>query len=135
VAQGAPWQKHWSFLPPVRPALPEIRSRNWPKNPIDYFVLERLEREGLQPSIEADPRTLIRRVSFDLTGLPPTLPEVDAFLHDRSANAYEKLVERLLASPHYGERMAAKWLDAALRGHQRLPDGCRAKCGGGGTGH
>jgi hypothetical protein len=113
VAQGAPWQKHWSFLPPVRPAQPEIRDRTWPKNAIDYFVMARLEREGLQPSIEADRRTLIRRVSFDLTGLPPTPPEVDAFLRDRSANAYEKVVDRLLGSPHYGERMAMRWLDAA----------------------
>jgi mono/diheme cytochrome c family protein len=113
VAEGARWQKHWSFLPPVRPALPEISGRSWPKNAIDYFVMARLEREGLKPSIEADRRTLIRRVSFDLTGLPPTPPEVDAFLTDRSANAYEKVVERLLSSPRYGERMAMPWLDAA----------------------
>ena len=72
ITQGAPWQKHWSFIPPVRPALPEIHSPGWPKNPIDHFVLARLDREGLKPSAEADPRTLIRRVSFDLTGLPPT---------------------------------------------------------------
>ncbi len=98
---------------PVRPALPEIHQPDWPKNPIDHFVLARLEREGLKPSAEADPRTLIRRVSFDLTGLPPTPAEVDAFLQDHSPNAYEKVVDRLLASPHYGERMAAKWLDAA----------------------
>jgi hypothetical protein len=113
VAQGAPWQKHWSFLAPVRPALPEVRGKGWPKNAIDYFVMARLEREGVTPSPEADRRILIRRVSFDLTGLPPTPPEVDAFLRDRSANAYEKVVDRLLASPHYGERMAMRWLDAA----------------------
>jgi len=113
VAEGAPWQKHWSFLPPVRPALPEIRDRSWPKNAIDYFVMARLEREGLKPSIEADRRTLIRRVSFDLTGLPPTPSEVEAFLRDGSATAYEKVVDRLLASRHYGERMAMRWLDAA----------------------
>ena len=113
IAQGAPWQKHWSFIPPVRPALPQVHDPGWPKNAIDRFVLARLEREELKPSAEADPRTLIRRVSFDLTGLPPTPSEVNALLQDRSANAYEKVVDRLLASPHYGERMAAKWLDAA----------------------
>ena len=113
VAQGAKWQKHWSFLPPVRPALPQIRDRNWPKSAIDHFVIARLEREGLKPSPEADRRTLLRRVSFDLTGLPPTPAEVDAFLKDNSTNAYEKVVDRLLASPRYGERMAARWLDAA----------------------
>lgn len=113
VAQGAQWQKHWSFLPPVRPALPEISDRSWPKNAIDYFVMARLDREGLKPSTEAERRTLLRRVSFDLTGLPPTPAEVDAFLQDGSANAYEKVVDRLLKSPRYGERMAMKWLDAA----------------------
>src|SRR5437016_8832377 len=113
VAQGAPWQKHWSFLPPVRYALPEIRDRNWPKNPVDHFVMARLEREGLKPSPEAERRTLIRRVGFDLTGLPPTPAEVDAFVRDSSVNAYEKVVDRLLSSPRYGERMAMRWLDAA----------------------
>src|SRR3954453_8589023 len=113
VAQGASWQKHWSFLPPRRPPLPDVHDSHWGKNEIDRFVLARLEREGLKPSPEADRRTLIRRVSFDLTGLPPTPSEMDAFLQDHSANAYEKVVDRLLASPHYGERMAAKWLDAA----------------------
>jgi hypothetical protein len=113
IAQGAQWQKHWSFIPPHRPELPEIQDRTWPKNAIDYFVLDRLQREGLKPSPEADRRTLIRRVSFDLTGLPPTPGEVDAFLHDTSSAAYEKVVDRLLASPRYGERMAMRWLDAA----------------------
>ena len=113
VAQGAPWQKHWSFLPPVRPALPELRDRSWPKNAIDHFVMARLEREGLKPSPEAERRTLIRRVGFDLTGLPPSPAEVDAFVRDPSATAYEKVVDRLLGSPRYGERMAMRWLDAA----------------------
>ena len=85
----------------------------WVRNPIDAFVLARLEREGLTPSPEADRETLIRRVTLDLTGLPPTPAEVDAFLHDNSPNAYEKVVDRLLASPRYGERMAIRWLDAA----------------------
>jgi mono/diheme cytochrome c family protein len=113
IAQGAEWQKHWSFIPPVRPALPEVKNTAWPRNPIDRFILQRLEHEGLQPSPEAGRETLIRRVSLDLTGLPPTPAEIDAFLNDRSADAYEKVVDRLLASPRYGERMAFRWLDAA----------------------
>jgi mono/diheme cytochrome c family protein len=113
IAQGAEWQKHWSFIPPVRPPRPKVRNAAWPRNPVDTFILERLEREGLQPSPEASREALIRRVSLDLTGLPPAPGEIDAFLNDRSANAYEKVVDRLLASPRYGERMAFRWLDAA----------------------
>lgn len=113
IAQGAQWQKHWSFMPPVRPDIPVVSNRVWPKNPIDNFVMTRLDREGLMPSPEADGRTLLRRVSFDLTGLPPSPAEVKAFLGDPSPNAYEKIVDRLLASPRYGERMAMRWLDAA----------------------
>ena len=113
ILQGARWQKHWSFIPPVRPDLPEISDRSWPKNPIDYFVRARLDREGLKPTPEADRRTLLRRVSFDLTGLPPTPAEIEKFLADKSPNAYEKVVDKLLASPRYGERMASRWLDAA----------------------
>jgi len=113
IAQGAVWQKHWSFIAPVRPALPAVSDGQWPKNAIDYFVLKRLDREGLKPSPEADRYTLIRRVTLDLTGLPPTPEEVRAFVHDSSADAYEKVVDRLLASPRYGERMAMRWLDAA----------------------
>jgi mono/diheme cytochrome c family protein len=113
IAQGAKWQKHWSFIPPSRPDLPAISDRSWPRNPIDYFVMARLDREGLKPSPEADKGTLLRRVSFDLTGLPPTPSELDAFVHDTTPGAYEKAVDRLLASPRYGERMAMRWLDAA----------------------
>ncbi|MBL8203521.1 MAG: DUF1549 domain-containing protein [Blastocatellia bacterium] len=113
IRQGANWQSHWSFIPPIRPALPPVKNTAWPKNAIDYFVLARLEKEGGQPSPEADRATLLRRVSLDLTGLPPTVQELDAFLNDKSPNAYEKVVDRLLASPRYGERMAFKWLDAA----------------------
>ncbi len=113
VNQGAEWQKHWSFLPPKRPALPTVNNKAWGRNAIDAFVLEHLEREGLAPSPEADRTALIRRVTLDLTGLPPTLPEIDAFVSDRSTNAYEKVVDRLLQSPRYGERMAVRWLDAA----------------------
>ena len=114
IEQGAKWQtQHWSFIPPRRSALPEIRNRSWPRGAIDFFVLERLERDGFRPSPEADKATLIRRVSLDLTGLPPTPEEIDAFLQDPSPNAYEKVVDRLLDSPRYGERMATRWLDAA----------------------
>jgi uncharacterized protein DUF1549/uncharacterized protein DUF1553/concanavalin A-like lectin/glucanase superfamily protein/cytochrome c len=113
IRQGGQWQKHWSFIPPVKTELPPVKNSSWPKNPIDYFVLNRLEREGLEPSPEADRATLIRRLSFDLTGLPPSLKEIDDFIKDESANAYEKVVDRLLNSPRYGERMAFRWLDAA----------------------
>jgi uncharacterized protein DUF1549/uncharacterized protein DUF1553/concanavalin A-like lectin/glucanase superfamily protein/cytochrome c len=113
VRQGARWQRHWSFITPIRPSSPQIKNKGWPKNAIDHFVLERLEREGVEPSPEADRATLIRRVSLDLTGLPPTPREVEDFLADESPNAYEKVVDRLLASPRYGERLAFRWLDAA----------------------
>ena len=113
IDQGAKWQKHWSFIPPERPEPPPVKNKKWVRNAIDSFVLERLEREGLAPSAEADPTTLIRRVTLDLTGLPPTPPEVEAFLADSSEAAYEKIVDRLLQSPRYGERMATRWLDAA----------------------
>ena len=96
-----------------RPALPPVARDDWGRNPIDDFVLARLEREGLGPSPEPDRTTLIRRVSLDLTGLPPTMAEVDAFLSDDSPDAFETVVDRLLESPRYGERMAVEWLDAA----------------------
>jgi hypothetical protein len=113
IDQGAKWEKHWSFIAPVQASLPTVQNKNWPRNAIDYFVLARLERDKLQPSPEAERETLIRRVTFDLTGLPPNLAEVDAFVHDEAPNAYEKLVDRLLASSRYGERMVLDWLDAA----------------------
>ncbi len=113
VKQGAQWQQHWAFIPPTRPPLPAVKNNAWVRNAIDAFVLARLEKEGLQPSPEAGRATLLRRVSLDLTGLPPTLAELDAFFNDSAPNAYEKVVDRLLASPRYGERMAFKWLDAA----------------------
>ncbi|MDQ6701370.1 MAG: DUF1549 domain-containing protein, partial [Acidobacteriota bacterium] len=113
VAQGAKWEKHWSFIAPSRPALPTIQNAAWIRNPIDAFVAAKLEREGLAPSPEAGRETLLRRVTLDLTGVPPTPAEIDTFLQDRSPKAYEKVVDRLLASPRYGERMAARWLDAA----------------------
>ena len=116
IRQGAPWQPFWSFIPPRRPATPQLKDAAWVKNPIDRFILSRLEREGLHPLPEADKRLLIRRVSLDLTGLPPTPAEVQAFLADSSAKAYETVVDRLLASPRYGERMAFRWMEAARYG-------------------
>ncbi|MGB6043376.1 MAG: DUF1549 domain-containing protein, partial [Pirellulales bacterium] len=113
IAEGATWQAHWSFIPPVRPHLPEVKELQWANNEIDYFILARLEQEGLQPSRRAERETLIRRATLDLTGLPPTLAEVDAFANDRSPHAYQKVVDRLLASPRFGEQWAWTWLDAA----------------------
>jgi mono/diheme cytochrome c family protein len=113
IMQGARWQKHWAFIPPVAAPLPAVARQQRVRNAIDAFVLARLEKEGLSLSVEADRTTLIRRVSFDLTGLPPTPDEVDAFLSDRSEGAYESVVDRLLASSRFGERMAVRWLDGA----------------------
>jgi hypothetical protein len=113
IRQGAEYAKHWSFIPPVKATPPTVPNTSWPRNEIDHFVLARLEAEGLQPSAAADHRTLIRRLYLDLTGLPPSAEEVEAFAADQSKDAYEKLVDRLLASPHFGERMALEWLDAA----------------------
>jgi hypothetical protein len=113
IDQGAKWETHWAYAPPVRPEVPAARNAKWVRNPIDNFILARLERESLKPSPETDKITLLRRVTFDLTGLPPTMEELDSFRKDRSANAYEKVVDRLLASPRYGERMAMQWLDLA----------------------
>ena len=113
IEQGAPYERHWSLVPPAAAAIPAVKQTEWPRNPIDHFVLAQLEEKGLKPSPEAVKESLIRRVTLDLTGLPPTLPEIDAFLADTSPDAYEKVVDRLLASPHYGERMAVDWLDAA----------------------
>jgi hypothetical protein len=113
IDQGANWSQHWSFVPPRRRSLPPVKDKDWPRNGIDRFILARLEKEGLRPSPKADRVTLIRRLTLDLTGLPPTPAEVDAFVSDQAPNAYDKVVDRLLASPHYGERMAVDWLDAA----------------------
>ncbi len=113
VKQGGQYQKHWSFIAPQKAQLPKVRQAKWPRNPIDYFILSRLEKEGLKPSPEADKATLLRRVYFDLTGIPPSIDQLDAFLSDNSPDAYSKVVKRLLASPRYGEHMARYWLDAA----------------------
>ncbi len=113
VKEGAQYEEHWAFVKPVRPPVPEVQQAAWVKNPIDNFILAKLQTKGLQPEQEADPRSLLRRVTLDLTGLPPTPEEVSAFLIDKSPDAYEKAVDRLLASPHYGEHEARYWLDAA----------------------
>ncbi|MEO8429504.1 MAG: PSD1 and planctomycete cytochrome C domain-containing protein, partial [Verrucomicrobiota bacterium] len=113
IEQGAKWKNHWAYIKPERPSLPEVRNRKWPRNDIDYFILARLDKENLQPSAEASRETLIRRLSLDLIGLPPTIAEVNLFLKDKRPGAYDRLVERLLASPHYGERWARPWLDQA----------------------
>ncbi|MCW3053243.1 MAG: Protein of unknown function (DUF1553)/Protein of unknown function (DUF1549)/Planctomycete [Chthonomonadales bacterium] len=122
IAQGAKYAPHWAYIPPRRPASPELPTAAgtksaswnptaWARTPIDRFIAARLVQEGLRPAKTADRATLLRRISFDLTGLPPTIAEVDAFVKDTSPDAYEKQVDRLLISPHYGERMAQQWLD------------------------
>ncbi|MEQ8217045.1 MAG: DUF1553 domain-containing protein [Arenibacter sp.] len=113
IEQGAEYKPHWSFIKPVKPELPLIKHSNWAKNELDYFILDRLQREKLHPSERASKETLIRRLSFDLTGLPPSLEQIENFTKDTTAHAYEKLVDRLLQSPAYGERMAADWMDVA----------------------
>lgn len=113
VKEGAPWQNHWSFIPPQKPTLPEVKQSRWPGNEIDRFILARLEKAGFSPAPEADRPALLRRVTFDLTGLPPTPEEVDAFVAATDSDAFEKVVDRLLTSKHYGERMTMNWLDLA----------------------
>ncbi|MCF6312670.1 MAG: PSD1 and planctomycete cytochrome C domain-containing protein [Verrucomicrobiales bacterium] len=115
IEQGAEWESHWAFIVPKKEPLPSVKGK-WGVNEIDRFVLASLEEEGMRPSPEADRRTQIRRATFDATGLPPTTEEVEVFLSDRSANAYEKLIDRLLDSPRYGEHRARYWLDAARYG-------------------
>ena len=113
IRQGANWETHWAYLSPIKPSLPKIKNKNWIKNNIDNFVLARLEEEGIKPSPKADKRTLIRRLSFDLRGLPPTLLEVETFLSDKSPEAYSNLIDQFMDSPLYGERMTMHWLDLA----------------------
>ncbi len=113
IAEGAEYKAHWAFIAPKQAPLPEVHDNSWPQNAIDHFVLARLEKENLKPSSRADKYTLVRRLYLDLIGLPPTPAQADAFVNDVSAGAYEKLVDELLASPHYGERWARRWLDLA----------------------
>lgn len=113
ISAGAPWTQHWSFVPPQAAPLPEVSDPHWPRNAIDRFILKRLDREHLTPSAPANKETILRRVTLDLTGLPPTREELDAFLADDSPDAYEKVVDQLFSSPRYGEHMALEWLAAA----------------------
>jgi hypothetical protein len=113
IRQGAVYDKHWAFIPPRRPRVPEVKDSSWLRNPIDSFILDRLENEGLEPAPEADRYTLARRLYLDLVGLPPTPEEADSFVNDPHPGAYTRLVDRLFASPHHGERWARLWLDLA----------------------
>ena len=116
IEQGAPWVEHWAYSAPVKAPLPTVKNTLWARNPIDRFVLAKLEPLGLEPAVAADKRTLIRRVALDLTGLPPTPAELELFLKDLTPKAYESMIDRYLASPHFGENRARYWLDAARYG-------------------
>lgn len=120
IVAGAPYQLHWSLIPPARVGRPKVSDRSWSRNPIDHFVLAKLDENGLKPAPEADRRSLARRLSLDLNGLTPDPADVEAFVSDTAPDAYEHLVTRLLASPRWGEHRARYWLDGALRRHQRL---------------
>lgn len=113
IAEGAVYQTHWAFSAPKQPPLPEVKERSWPRGEVDLFIASMLESKGMKPSKEAERTTLIRRATLDLTGLPPTIADVDAFLADQSPDSYERLIDRLMASPFHGERMAVDWLDAS----------------------
>ena len=113
IEQGAKYETHWAFTAPKKPSLPVVKNKKWVRNEIDYFILQQLEQRDLSPNEEADKERLLKRVSLDLTGLPPTPEQTDRFLNDKSATAYEKMVEELLQQPSYGERMALPWLDVA----------------------
>lgn len=113
IEQGAPFEKHWAFTPPVKASLPSVSNTTWPKNEIDYFILHKMEQQGLSPNEEADKERLLKRVCLDITGLPPSIEMMDNFLADHSEKAYGKIVDQLLASPEYGEKMAVHWLDVA----------------------
>lgn len=113
IEEGAVYKKHWAFIKPVKNDLPKVDNKNWAKNPIDLFVMDKLEISGIQFSTEADKETLLRRLKLDLTGLPPSIHEIEAFISDTSENAYEKMVDKFLASSHYGEKMAMHWMDIA----------------------
>lgn len=113
IKQGAVYEKHWAFVSPVKKEIPKVENTDWPKNPIDFFVLKKQEELGIKPNSEANPERLLRRVSFELTGLPPDLEMMDAYLADEREDAYEQLVDKLLERPAYGERMAVFWLDVA----------------------
>jgi len=113
IVQGAKYEKHWAFIAPVKSPLPKVNNEKWPKNEIDYFVLNKMEEKGLEPNDEADKARLLRRICFDITGLPPTPAMIDKFISNNSPDAYEQMIDTLLQHPSFGERMAIPWLDAA----------------------
>lgn len=129
IKQGAAYEKHWAFTPPTSPALPEVKNKAWVRNEVDYFVLSKQEKKGVSPNPEADKERLLKRASLDLNGLPPSLEMMDSFLADNSPEAYEKVVDQLLANPAYGERMALHWLDIAryADSHGYQDDGYRTQ--------
>ncbi|WP_080240361.1 PSD1 and planctomycete cytochrome C domain-containing protein [Spirosoma rigui] len=129
IRQGAAYEKHWAFVAPVKPAIPHVERTDWPTNEIDYFILQKQEQKGLEPNDEADKERLLKRLSLDLVGLPPSLQLMDRFLADKSANAYEKVVDELLENPAYGEKMALHWLDLAryADSHGYQDDGYRTQ--------
>ncbi|ADB37010.1 PSD1 and planctomycete cytochrome C domain-containing protein [Spirosoma linguale] len=129
IQQGAAYEKHWSFVPPKKPGVPTVKLAEWPRNEIDYFILQKQEQQGVTPNEEADKERLLKRLSLDLVGLPPTLALMDGFLADKSANAYEKVVDQLLKNPAYGEKMALHWLDLAryADSHGYQDDGYRTQ--------
>ena len=120
IDQGAEYKTHWAFLPPQTPQIPQVKLKKKVANPIDNFILAKLEQENLQPSDKANKEILLRRLSFDLTGLPPSLLDIETFINDSSSNAYEKQVDRLLASPHYAEHMT---LDEMIYRDMQIPMG------------
>jgi hypothetical protein len=113
IAQGAAYEKHWAYVAPKRPEQPTVQQKDWPKNPIDFHALAKMESNGLRPSQEAGPYVLLRRVYLDLIGLPPTPEQIESFIQDPDPNRYDRVVEDLLQSPRYGERWARRWLDLA----------------------
>ena len=129
IKQGAKYEKHWAFVAPKKPAVPEVDKKDWPKNEIDYFILEKQEQKGIAPNEEADKERLLKRLSLDIVGLPPTLKMMDEFLADNSPRAYEKMVDQLLQNPAYGEKMAIHWLDLAryADSHGYQDDGYRTQ--------
>ena len=130
IEQGAKYEKHWAFVAPVKAPLPKVKKEQWPKNEIDYFVLHKMEEKGLEPNEDADKAKLLRRICFDITGLPPTPGMIDSFLNNSSPDAYGRMIDTLLQKPSFGERMAIPWLDAAryADSHGYQDDNYRSQC-------